>query len=84
MRSLMVHFAPLTAALWLSCGATDTECRSFDPGGGESGETGHELPGGEVCAPECILFCGTKEECSRSMGGAGGVAENGGGAPSDR
>lgn len=67
----------LTAALSWSCGTADQECTTFGEPGGTSGEAGQEPSGGRLCAPECSVFCGTKEECAPSTGGEGGSVGGG-------
>jgi hypothetical protein len=64
----------LTAVLCWSCGTTDPECPAFGKGGGSGTDAGQEYSGGRLCAPECSVFCGTEQECSRSNGGEGGNA----------
>jgi hypothetical protein len=65
----------LTTALSWSCGTTDRKCTAFGEAGGASGEAGQAHSAGRLCAPECSVFCGTKQECSLSNGGQGGLAE---------
>jgi hypothetical protein len=59
-------------AVSASCGSAHPKRLLASESGGAGGETAEDDAGGQLCAPECLLFCGTKEECSRSSGGEGG------------
>jgi hypothetical protein len=69
-RRKLLGWLLLPAALSWSCGATDGERAAC----GAAGEAAQEPSGGRLCAPECTVFCGTKEECSPSSAGEGGKA----------
>ena len=69
-----ICLVPFTATLCWGCGTSDRECTAIGEAGGNSGEAGQEHSGGRLCAPECSVFCGTKQECSPSNGGESGDA----------
>ena len=59
-----------TAALFCACGTPSHHCAAFTEAGGNGGEPSTQHTAGQFCAPECTLFCGTKQECALASGGA--------------